>query len=148
MWFNCRSHSHTPELPGLRVSWMFLCRMQEFKMQKLICSFCVCIVCCKFLSGFRILSSSFFLRISSQYFCKVRLPKCLIIWLDLLQTRIYLVREDIPGRAYGGKDSLDCRGVTHSKPGYSGIIRQRVLSVLGSEGCSDPPAITHNFLTF
>lgn len=30
----------------------------------------------------------------------------------------YLVRENIPGKAYGRKDSLDCRGITHSKPGY------------------------------
>lgn len=27
----------------------------------------------------------------------------------------------------------------------SGVTRQRVLSVLDSEGCSDPAAITHNF---
>lgn len=30
----------------------------------------------------------------------------------------YLVRENIPGKAYGIKDSLDCQGITCSKQGY------------------------------
>lgn len=120
VWFSCRSHPHTLELAGLGVSWMFLCSGQGLKVHKPICSFCVCIVCCKSLSlsVFRILSSSFFLKILFPILCKVRLPKCLIIWLDLLLAKKYLMRENIPVRAYGRKDGLYCIGIRHFKPGY------------------------------